>query len=232
MSLQRLTEAVRAHLVAQFATGKATFETKTPALSFQPDDVVAFIDFQNLHYFLKENCKVSASHVHVPNLVTEFGAMHSLPIKEMVIVTGIHDAQREPVRYDAMARRAKWLSHNGARVITIPLIYRHSEEQGWIAAEKGVDVRIACELVKYVFHGLRRAVVMSQDIDLGQSILVAKDVAKEMGRSFHAFTPRLEGAEWAHNGRSGRRGLMGSTTLPFPVQLARKHVRAEAPRDE
>ncbi|MCZ8256951.1 MAG: hypothetical protein O9327_14960 [Polaromonas sp.] len=235
MSMQRFTNAVRAHLVAHFASSRTSGHdpaSPPPLHSYGPEDIVAFVDFQNLHYFLKESCRVPASQVHMPNLLHEFGEMHSLPITQMIFVTGIHDPRREPIRYQAMAKRVRWLRFCGARVITIPLVYMNKPESGLVAVEKGVDVRLACELMKAVFGGLRRGIVVSQDIDLGQSILTAKDVAQQMGRSFTAFSPRLDGATWDRSARSGLHGLHGSTTLPFPVELARKHCRPEVNVDE
>lgn len=69
----------------------AAAEPVAPALRYTPSDVVAFVDLQNLHYFLKENCRVAATQVHIPDLLRAFGAQHGMPLRDIQIFTGIRD---------------------------------------------------------------------------------------------------------------------------------------------
>lgn len=195
-------------------------------------DVVAFVDLQNLFFFLKENCRVPPTQVHIPNLLHEFAHMHGLRLDGIHVFTGIHDPRREPVRHESMSKRLRWLERNGVKVTALPLSYytdRNTQEVR--AQEKGVDVRIASELLRAVNDGLRRAIVITQDKDIFEAIRVATEMSLERGRDFTAFTPYLVGAEWEHNGRCGMHGLRGTTRLDFPVGLARRHTRPERPRD-
>jgi hypothetical protein len=199
-----------------------------PALRYSSSDCIAFVDLQNLHYFLKDNCRVAATQVHIPALLGEFAASNHLPLTELQIFTGIHDAQREPHKHEAMAKRLRWLERCGARVTALPLSYYTDRATQQIRAqEKGVDVRIASELLRAVNDGLTQAIVITQDKDIAQAIIVAGEMAAERGRSFHAFSPELAGAEWEHNGKCGMHGLRGTTRLPMSVELVRRHVRPE-----
>jgi uncharacterized LabA/DUF88 family protein len=213
------------------AAGQAPLEPVAPALRYKPSDVIAFVDLQNLHYFLKENCRVPATQVHIPDLLRAFGALHGMPLTELHIFTGIHDPRREPQRHESMSKRLRWLSRCGAKVTALPLSYYTDRETQVVRAqEKGVDVRIASEILRAVNDGLRQAIVISQDKDIAQAVLVAGEMAAERGRSFKAFTPELAGAEWEHNGKCGMHGLQGTTRLPMSVELARRFVRPERPR--
>lgn len=214
------------------AAGQVPAEPAAPALRYKPSDVIAFVDLQNLHYFLKENCRVAATQVHIPDLLRAFGAQHGMPLTELQIFTGIHDPRREPQRYESMSKRLRWLSRCGAKVTALPLSYYTDRETLVVRAqEKGVDVRIAREILRAVNDGLRQAIVISQDKDIAQAVLVAGEMAAERGRSFQAFTPELSGAEWEHNGKCGMHGLQGTTRLPMSVELVRRFVRPERPRD-
>lgn len=213
------------------AAPSAPAEQLAPALRYGPRDVIAFVDLQNLHYFLKDNCRVAATQVHIPDLLRAFGAQHGMPLTDIHIFTGIHDPRREPQRHESMSKRLRWLSRCGAKVTALPLSYYTDRETQVVRAqEKGVDVRIASEILRAVNDGLRQAIVISQDKDIAQAILVAGEMAAERGRSFQAFTPELAGAEWEFNGKCGMHGLQGTTRLPMAVELVRRFVRPERQR--
>ena len=201
------------------------------ALAYAPEDVIAFVDLQNLHYFLKENCRVSATQVHIPNLIKDFSRAHDLPLKELRIFTGIHDRRREPQRHDAMALRVKWLERCGAIVTTLPLSYYLQKGTGETRAqEKGIDVRIGSEILRAVNSGLRRAVVVTQDKDISQAIKVAAEMASERGFEFKAYSMTLEGAEWEHSGKCGMYGVAFTEKLPIDVDFVQGYVRADTER--
>lgn len=203
-----------------------------PTLMFSPDDVVAFVDLQNFHYFLKENCKVAATQVHIPNLLHAFAAEHGLTVKGIHVVTGIHARKRDPQAYEAMAKRIKWLQRCGAQVTSIPLQYQIDPASGASRPhEQGVDVRLASELLRAVGLGLRRPLLVSQDRDLAQALLVAAEMCRERGFELEAFSPSLAGADdWEHNGKCGMHGLAGTTRLPMSVDMVRRFTRPDTPR--
>ena len=235
---RRFMDLVRTQLIRVLAEQARAFKAtpeRPPAeiqeLRYGPNDVAAFVDLQNLHYFLKENCRVAATKVHIPNMLNAYAAEHGMALKELQIFTGIHDQQRDPHRHDAMAKRLRWLERCGAKVTALPLSYYTDRITKEVRAqEKGVDVRIASEILRAVNDGLRRAIVVTQDKDIAQSVIVAGEMAAERGRTFHAFTPELADSSWAPNGKCGVHGLHGTVRLPLSVNLVNRYVRAERPR--
>lgn len=208
-------------------------EAPSPALRYGPDDVVAFVDLQNLFYFLKDNCRVPATQVHIPNLLRDFAQTHGLNLTEIQIFTGIHDYKREQHKHDAMAKRLRWLERNGCRVTALTLSYYTDRETKEVRAqEKGVDVRIGSEILRAVHDGLTKVILFTQDKDIAQATVVASEMSLERGRAFTAFSPELAGAEWEHNGKCGMHGLRGTERLPLSVEMAKRHVRPERPRIE
>lgn len=230
---RRFIDAVRHRLIniqAEEARAARLAHGATPsaACRYQPSDVAAFVDLQNLHYFLKENCRVAATQVHIPNLLRDFAAGAGLPLRELRIYTGIHDPKREPQRHDAMANRVRWLERCGAMVTALPLSYYTQKGTGEVRAqEKGIDVLIGSEILRAVNGGLRRALVVTQDKDLSQAIKVAAEMAAERGSEFKAYSMSLRGAEWEHNGKCGMHGVAFTDKLPVDVEFVQRYVRAE-----
>lgn len=201
--------------------------------AFGPEDAAAFVDLQNFHYFLKYGCGVNATQVDLPNLIREFAASHGLNLVAMHFFTGIHDPERDPVKYGAMVKRIHWLRKNGAVVTALPVLY-HGRGDTARVEEKGVDVRIASELLRSITKGLRRAVVISQDKDIAQAVLVGKEIAQDLKSELLAYSPRLTGAPEEQRVRTGVAGLEETTPLDMPVAMIRRHTRAavnEQPSD-
>lgn len=233
----RFTDLVRSQLIrvlaqrAREAKAPAGLGRSAPTLRYAENEVAAFVDLQNFHYFLKENCRVPATQVHMPNLLRAFAAEHGMALKELHFFTGIHDQRRQPHLHDALAKRLRWLEKCGAKVTALPLsYYTHPETREVRAQEKGVDVRMASEILRAVNDGLCHAIVVSQDKDIVQSIIVAGEMAQERGRKFFPYTPELADADWEHNGKCGLHGLSGTTKLSMSVHLVRRYVRDERPR--
>lgn len=194
--------------------------------SFAPDDVVAYVDLQNLHHFLKENCRVPPTQVNIPELLKELASSNGLKLKEIQVFTGIHDIAHERHMHEAMAKRLRWLERSGCKVTALTLSYQFDPNTGRTRGlEKGVDVRLGSELIRDVTDGLQGAMMITQDKDLSQAVKVAADIASERGRSFQGYSPVLEGASWTHNEKCGMHGIAFTSKLRFPVSLAERHVR-------
>jgi len=233
---RHFNDAVRHRLInIQAAESRTARNTKAqvPQSDFyHPDDVIAFVDLQNLHYFLKENCRVSATQVHIPNLLRDFSRANGMPLRDLCIFTGIHDIRREPHRHEAMANRIRWLEHCGAKVTTLPLSYYVQRDGETKAQEKGIDVRIGSEVIRAVNNGLHRALVITQDKDISQAIKVAAEMAVERGFDFKAYSLVLEHTEWEHNGKCGIYGVAFTEKLPITVDFVRNYVRDDRSHPE
>jgi uncharacterized LabA/DUF88 family protein len=85
--------------------------------------------------------------------------------------TGIHDPNRNPQKHAIMARRLRVYDALGVYTAAIPLRFNRTTGR-W--EEKGVDVRIALDLVRLGTKGLYDvAIIVSEDSDLNEA---AKDV--------------------------------------------------------
>jgi uncharacterized LabA/DUF88 family protein len=233
---RRFEDAVRHRLINIQAAEARAAKQGAPAVqapAYGQDDVAAFVDLQNLHYFLKENCRLPATQVHVPNLLRDWSRAHDLPLRELHIFTGIHDRRREPQRHDAMANRVRWLERMGCIVVTLPLSYYTQKGTNEVRAqEKGIDVRIGSEILRAVNGGLRRALVITQDKDISQAVKVASEMALERGSEFKAFSMTLVGTDWEHNGKCGMYGVAFTEKLPIDIDFIQGYVREERPRSE
>lgn len=192
------------------------------------EDVTVFVDLQNFHYFLKENCRVHPTRVHVPGLIRAYVEQHGMRLKELRIYTGVHDPRRDEKKATKMKRRVRWFESEGAVVRTLPLVYYHDPITKELRfQEKGVDVLLASELLQAVMKGARRVMVVSQDHDLAQGIRIAADVAKEQGYKLKAYSPIPVGMNWEHNGRCGIHGIDYTTRLNMDISLVRQFERDE-----
>lgn len=159
---------------------------------------MAFIDGQNLYQHAK-----SAFGHHHPNydplkLHNAVCAAHGWTPTLVRFYTGI------PNRHHASMWAGYWnsriiaLKRAGVHVTTRPLRYRETAvvndrgevEVDYIAQEKGVDVRLALDLVKCArTRQFDVAVLFSQDQDLAEVVEEVKEVAAEQGRLIRICCP-------------------------------------------
>lgn len=152
---------------------------------------MAFVDGQNLYQHAKEafghyhpNYDLKALHAAVcatngwkPNLVRFY--------------TGV-PSEREDPRWGAYwAKRVLFMKRSGIHITTRPLRYREvktilsdgTETVERVAQEKGIDIRIALDMVSTARQKQWNvAVIYSQDQDLCEAAEEAKAIAKEQGR--------------------------------------------------
>ena len=205
MQNRRFHDAVSHRLiniqVQQSMSQNAVITTPSVDEKYKPSDVIAIVDYQNFHYFLKENCRVPANQVHLPNLLREFAILNCMPLTELHVVTGIHDPRKEHDRFQSMIKKLNWLEKNDVKVKTLPLYYQTDPETGSVTVrEKGVDVYI------------------------GSAIF--KAVANERHKPFTAYSLALTGMKWAKNGKCGVHGIAETEKLLIDVDFVKKYVRA------
>jgi len=141
-----------------------------------------FVDGQNLFYAAKE-----AFGYHYPNY--DIGKLASLVCSQQgwnlaftSFYTGIPNRERDPSRHDFWTAKLLFMRRQGIRVFSRPLRYskRKPWERGfarpteWVGREKGIDIRIALDIIRGATENLFDiAVIFSQDQDF-------EDVAEEI----------------------------------------------------
>lgn len=152
-----------------------------------------FIDLQNFNSFLSSCCGVNPFRLHIVNFMKEWLHFNGMSVGQIRIYTGVPDERIEPAKAEAVHKRLNWLHATGARIFTHKMSYSRSRETGeQRGREKGVDVRLASELVEAVaVRGVRRVVVVTQDRDLVQGLDVARNICLMRGEYLHAFSPEL-----------------------------------------
>jgi uncharacterized LabA/DUF88 family protein len=175
--------------------------------------VVTFFDCQNLFKTVKNLWGYSFPNFDPIKLSQKIVSMHcgELWILTAIhIYTGIHDAAVNRGLHDFWNR--KLLSHKASdsrvSIFTSPLRYSNG-----IPREKGIDIRIALDLVKTVRKGECDIVVLfSQDSDFTEVAKEVREIAKERGRwvkiasafPYDASKNRIgiEATDWIHISKS------------------------------
>jgi len=180
----------------------------------RPIYAMAFVDGQNLYQHAKEafghhhpNYDPIKLHAHVcaangwqPNLVRFY--------------TGIPGAVESPMWAGYWSSRVLSLKRAGVHVTTRPLRYRTecafdeygNEKTIQVAHEKGIDVRLALDVVSCALSGqFDVAVLYSQDQDLSEVVVDIKKIAANAGRPIKLACAFPDGPN-----ASSRRGINGT----------------------
>lgn len=141
----------------------------------KPTRVVFFIDGQNLYHRSKEcfgpgwvHPMKLAQHMIAEDLAQKGAADRVLA--QVRYYTGIHNRSRRPEQAETTQRRLAAWQADGCYTESIRLRYDNDGR----AREKGIDVRIALDLIRLARKGLYDvAVIVSEDSDLDEA---ARDV--------------------------------------------------------
>lgn len=133
---------------------------------------VFFVDGQNLYHRCREHFgepwvhPLRLAEVLVEEDRQKYGA-DSHVLTAVRFYTGIHDPNRRPHEHRVMERRLMAYRRQGIHVEDIPLRY-NAEARG---VEKGIDVRIALDLMRLATKGLFDvATIVSEDSDLNEAV--------------------------------------------------------------
>lgn len=161
--------------------------TAVPAKLF----AMGFFDAQNLYRHAKD----AFGHIH-PNfdptkLHAAVCATHSWTPNLCRFYTGVPEHARDPQWTGYWNNRVMALKRAGVSVTTRKLRYHDtivsnpdgSSQTVTSVKEKGIDVRLALDIVKYArAKSYNVAVIYSQDQDLCEVVEEVKEIAKEQGR--------------------------------------------------
>ena len=96
-------------------------------------------------------------------------------VKQIRFYTGVPDLNVDPFWHKFWTNKLRYLKSHGIE------IYKGRINSS--GQEKGVDVRIAIDLVKLTYEQeYEVAMIISQDWDFGPAVRLAKEIAKDQGR--------------------------------------------------
>jgi len=154
--------------------------------------VHAFFDGQNLFHTAKKLFGYQYPNYNPLELAQEITNLVPNRILEGVhFYTGIHDSKKEPFWHAFWTNKCRALGRTGIRIVTRPLKYSEvtievspgnlkTVEKG---REKGIDVRIALDLVRMARLGeYDVAIIFSQDTDLEEAVNEVRRIRKEFNK--------------------------------------------------
>jgi uncharacterized LabA/DUF88 family protein len=152
---------------------------------------VAFLDGQNLFHAVKETWGYRFPNFDPKALSAAVCGAQGWTLAEVRFYTGVPAAERDARWHDFWARKTRALKTEGVYVFTRPLRYSTQEiviagdavQRIVVAQEKGIDVRIAIDIVSMARRGeYDVALVFSQDQDLSEVAHEIRAISREKGR--------------------------------------------------
>jgi len=150
-----------------------------------------FFDGQNLFRSAKAAYGYSFPNYDPVALATLVCQRRSLRCSGVHFYTGVHRATENRFWYDFWSLKLRILGTRGVDVISRPLAYAiesvslpdGTRAEIRVAREKGIDVRIALDMVRLAREGAYDvAVVFSQDQDLNEAVSEVHRIREETGR--------------------------------------------------
>lgn len=163
-----------------------------------PPVAISFIDGQNLFMSAKQVFGHETPNYDVEELSRRVCEARGWELERVHFYTGIPPRGRSPKWHAFWQSKLRHMSHQGTRVFSRPLRYRLMRDGTEKAEEKGVDVRIAVDIIRAVLRGeCDVALVFSQDQDLSEVALEVREIAREQKRwvKIASAFPSGEGAE-------------------------------------
>lgn len=182
-------------------------------MAHRPEEphAVAFIDGQNLFHGAREAFGTTFPDFDARALALEVCGLGGWKLVQVRFYTGIHDPNREPRKYAFWHNKLAAMRRDGIVCFTPMLRYRNrivKEDDGTAQTrltgmEKGVDVRIALDIVRMARQReLDVAVIFSQDQDLVEAVRELRAIARDQDRWIKAVSA-FPASEYSRN----RRGI-------------------------
>lgn len=180
----------------------------------------AYIDYQNTYRLLKDRegfCLLSLKMGSLLAELIESVGEKSAPTHRAF--SGIHSADVDP---ESRMRRLKQfcaLRHQeGILVYARDYAYRKNADGYLQSREKGIDVRLGCEVVAAAATGdVDGALIWSADQDLSEAIEIAQKLAVSMDRQFQVY-----GVEF-----DGLKTVQGATPIKLTRPMLHRNLRCE-----
>jgi len=183
----------------------------------------AFFDGQNLFHAAREAFDYPNPGYDPPRLATIVCLAQEWSLEQVHFYTGIHSPDVNPDWHDFWMRKLSALAHRGVKTFRRPLRYRTqrvrhpdgSVSRDLVGHEKGIDVRIALDIVRLARKNLYDvALVFSQDQDLAEAFQEVRTIAREQDRWIKVATA----FPWSER-RRNTRGIDASDWIPIEQDL-------------
>lgn len=166
---------------------------------------VVFVDGQNLFHAAKEAFGYRHPNYDIQKLATAVASTAGWNLSRVQFYTGIPDESDNSAWHHFWQAKLAVMGRQGIRVFSRPLRYRNqtialpdgSTHTFLVGQEKGVDIRIALDIVQAVQQDeCDVAVVFSQDQDLSEVADEVRSIAEQRGRwiklvSAFPFSPTI-----------------------------------------
>lgn len=156
-----------------------------------PLRTVAFVDGQNLFHAARAAFGYSYPNYDVDSLARRLCLRQGWRLEQVRFYTGIPEPADNRFWSRFWSAKLGAMGHQGVYVFTRPLRYRtkvvslpDGSQQSIVSAEeKGIDVRIALDIVRMAYRGeYDVALILSQDQDLSEVALEIRTIAREQQR--------------------------------------------------
>lgn len=152
---------------------------------------IVFIDGQNLFYAVKDAFGYGYPNYDVTALAQRLCADRGWTLAQVRFYTGVPDVSDKPFWNHFWTHKLARMGREGVHVFSRPLRYRNqtvtlpdgTEHTVLVGQEKGVDVRLALDLVRLASdRHYDVALILSQDQDLTEAVDDVKLLARQHGR--------------------------------------------------
>ena len=153
--------------------------------------VISFIDGQNLYRSAKDAFGYSFPNYDVQKLSAAICKQQGWTLAKICFYTGIPDVADDVKWHEFWSRKLAVMGTRGIQIYSRKLRYRNQEirlpdgsvHTFLVGQEKGVDIRIALDVVQSVHRGdCDVALIFSQDQDLSEVADEVRRLAKDSGR--------------------------------------------------
>jgi uncharacterized LabA/DUF88 family protein len=184
---------------------------------------IAFIDGQNLYHCAREAFGCTHPDYDVLKLARRVCQDHGWLLSQVRFYTGYPSRQDNPLWSGFWQRKLLAISRQGVWKFSRQLRYRNktfrlddgSAITRRVAEEKGIDVRIAIDIIRLALaQRYDVAVIFSQDQDLSEAVDEIRSIARHQGRHVTVACPFPVGP-----GTTNTRGINGTDWIRLDAAL-------------
>lgn len=193
----------------------------------RPGTMHVFVDGQNL--FKSANRAFGHEHPNfdIMSLARGLADAHRCELKGVHFYSGMPGARENPKWHDFWARKLVDMGRAGIELFTPPLRYQtHTEilpdgrtKETYIGREKGVDVRIALDMMKHaLFNSCDNMMVVSRDNDLAEAAKEARLIARSNDRFLDIWSAYPSSKE------RPQMGIRDTRWMPLDAEFYNAHL--------